>query len=168
LSEDQAKQFLHKARHLLDAMVVAFQQLHNWSLQLNFKGQAVVEQSKLNNDLHNEQADALTKMLGQMSASNKNPFKAIINRAAENFEEIGKMSWQINFMLRKMGKARKITYLTTQVKNALKKLDREADDFNAISQQIYQTSLTYYMASQMLESYSGALPPPPMVCPWQP
>jgi len=114
LSKDQAKQSLHKVRHLLDATVVAFQKLHNWSLKLNFEGWAVVEQLKLNDDVHNKQINALTKMLGKMSASNKDPFKAIINWAAEDFEDIGKkMSLQINFTLRKMGKARKITYLTT-------------------------------------------------------
>jgi len=52
------------------------------------EGWAVIEQSKLNNDLHNKQLDALTKILARMSESNKNPFKAIINWAAEDFEGI--------------------------------------------------------------------------------
>jgi len=69
-------------------MVVAFQELHNWSLQLKFEGQAVVEQSRLNNDLHNKQLDALTKILSRISKLNKNPFKAIIDWAAKDFDRI--------------------------------------------------------------------------------
>jgi len=79
LSEDQEKQSLHEAKHLLDAMVAAFQQLHNWSIQLNFEGQAVIEQSKLNDDVHNKQVDALTEMLGKMRDLKRDPLKAIID-----------------------------------------------------------------------------------------
>jgi len=60
--------------------------------------------------------------------------------------------------MRKMSNARKMAKLTTQVKNTLKKLDHQADEFNALSQHIYKTSLTYQAASKTLEGYSG--PPP--------
>jgi len=121
LREKQVKQALHEAKRLLDATVIAFQQLHNWSLQLNFEAWAVMEQSKVNDDVNNKQVDALTEMLGKMSNLNQDPFRAIINQAAKDFEEIEKMSLQINFMLRKMVEVSKIGYLTTQVKNMLKK-----------------------------------------------
>jgi len=45
-----------------------------------------------------------------------------------------------------------------QVKNTLKKLDQQADNFNALSQHIYDTSLSYFAALQTLEAYGG--PPP--------
>jgi len=142
LSEDQAKHCLHKARCLLNATEVAFQQLHNWSLQLKFEGQAVVEQSRLNNNLHNKQLDALTKILDRMSELNKNPFKAIIDQAAKDLNGIEAISCQINNTVRGMGDAKKITNLTTWVKKALRKLDSHADDFNALCQQIYHTVMT--------------------------
>jgi len=60
--------------------------------------------------------------------------------------------------MRKMSNARRIAKFTTQVKNTLKKLDQKAYEFNTLSQHIYDTSLTYYTASQTLEALGG--PPP--------
>jgi len=113
LSKDKAKQSLLKERKLLNAMVVAFQNLHNWSLHLNFEARAVMEQSKLSDDVHNKQVEELTEMLGKITYLNWEPFRAILMQTADNFEEIERIDWQINFTLRKTGNTRKIAYLST-------------------------------------------------------
>jgi len=64
--EDQVKESLLESRKLLDATVEAVKQLHHWSLRLNFKATAVVEQSRLNNETHNKQVNELTEMLGKI------------------------------------------------------------------------------------------------------
>jgi len=79
---------LLKARKLLNAMVVGVKQLQNWSLRLNFKATAVIEQSRLNNDVHNKQINKLTEMLAKITDLNWEPFRAIFNRAAKNFDVI--------------------------------------------------------------------------------
>jgi len=84
LSKDQAKQSLLKARKLLDATVVAVQQLHNWSLRLNFEAQVVVKRSTLNDNLHNRQMDGLTDILLEMFEKNRNPFKALIEHVGKD------------------------------------------------------------------------------------
>jgi len=73
LTKDQAMESLLEARKLLDAMVVAVKQLHNWSLRLNFEAMTVVEQSRLNNNSHNKQVNKLTKMLGKITDLNWEP-----------------------------------------------------------------------------------------------
>jgi len=54
LTDNQAKEALLESRRLLNATVEAVKQLHNWSLNLNFQATAVVKQSRLNNELHNQ------------------------------------------------------------------------------------------------------------------
>jgi len=63
LTDKQAKEALLESRRLLDAMVQAVKQLHNWSLNINYQATVVVEQSRLNDDLHNQQVQGLTEML---------------------------------------------------------------------------------------------------------
>jgi len=41
------------------------------------------------------------------------------------------------------------------VKNTLKKLDHQANKFNALSQSIFETSQTYHAALQTLTAYGG-------------
>jgi len=63
LTYEQAKEALLESRRLLDATVQAVKQLHHWSLKLNFEATAVVEQLRLNNDIHDQQVQGLTEML---------------------------------------------------------------------------------------------------------
>jgi len=158
LTNDQARESLLKARKLLDATVVAVKQLQNWSLRLNFEAMAVAEQSRLKDDVHNKQINKLTEMLAKITDFNWEPFRAIFNRATNDFNAIEKIAWQINFTMRKMSEARKIAKLTTQVKNMLKKLDHQANKFNALSQHIFKTSQTYHSALQTLEAYGRPSP----------
>jgi len=51
-----------------------------------------------------------------------------------------------------------ISKLTMRVKNALKKLDKQADEYNALSDQIFETSEIYHTASFALTDKGG--PPP--------
>jgi hypothetical protein len=51
-----------------------------------------------------------------------------------------------------------LSKLTTRVKNAIKKLNKMADDYNKLSEKIYQTSLQYHAASLALSKRGG--PPP--------
>jgi len=62
------------------------QQLHNWSWRLNFDAQAVVERSRLNDEIHNRQVDSLLETLERMTQINHNPFKALLDHAAEDSE----------------------------------------------------------------------------------
>jgi len=113
LSDNQARESLLKARKLLDATVVAVKQLHNWSLRLNFKAMAVVEQSRLNNETHNKQVNKLTKMLAKITDLNWEPFRAIFNQAANNFKMIEQIAWEITNKMRNMSQGRKIAKLST-------------------------------------------------------
>jgi len=66
LTDKQAKEALLESRRLLNATVQAVKQLHHWSLKLNFEATAAIEQSRLNNDLHNQQVQGLTEMLAKI------------------------------------------------------------------------------------------------------
>jgi len=91
----------------------------------------VVEQSRLNNNVHNKQVHELTKMLAKITDLNWEPFRAIFNRATDNFEKMEMMAWEITNKMVNMSHGRKIAKLTTQVKNTLKKLDKQANKFYA-------------------------------------
>jgi len=41
-------------------------QLHHWSLSVNFETTAAFEQSRLNNDIHNQQVNELTEVLAKI------------------------------------------------------------------------------------------------------
>jgi len=88
LSEDQAKDALLKSRKLLDATAKAVKQLHHWSLCLNFEATTVVERSRLNEETHNQQINELTDMFIRVCALNREPFKAIFDRAAEDSKSV--------------------------------------------------------------------------------
>jgi len=158
LTEYQAKESLLKLRKLLDAIMEAVKQLHHWSLCLNFEATAVVEQSRLNDKTHNKQMHELTKMLAKICDLNQEPFKAIFNRAAENSKKIELMAWHITNKMANMSHPRMISKPTTRVKNALKKLDKQADRYNALSNRIFKTSQTYHAVSLALADRGG--PPP--------
>jgi len=51
-----------------------------------------------------------------------------------------------------------ISKLTTRVKNTLKKLDKQANEYNALSDRIFETSQLYHAASFALADKGG--PPP--------
>jgi len=136
----------------------AVKQLHHWSLSLNFEVTAVVEQSRLNDDIHNQQMHQLKEMLGKICDLNREPFRAIFNRAGENSETIELMAWHITNNMANMSHPRMISKLTTRVKNAVKKLDKQADEYNALSDQIFETSQMYHAASLALAERGG--PPP--------
>jgi len=163
LTEDLVKDSLIESRKLLDATVEAVKQLHHWSLQLNFEVMAVVEQSRLNNETHNKQVNELTEMLARICDLNQEPFRAIFNRAVEDSKKIERMAWHIPDKMVNTSHARMILKLTTRVKNNLKKLDKQADEFNMLSDQIFKTSQMYHAVSLALTSNGG--PSPPMVCP---
>jgi len=91
-------------------------------------------------------------MLAKITDLNWEPFRAIFNRAADNFEAIKQMAWEITNKMRNMRHGRKIAKLTTQVKNTLKKLDKQADEFSTLSECIFKTSQTYHAASKSLTS----------------
>jgi len=95
LTNDQAKEALLKSRRLLDATVQVVKQLHHWSLNLNFEATAAVKQSRLNNEIHNQQVQGLTEMLAKICDLNQEPFRAICNRAAEDEDIIWMFAWQI-------------------------------------------------------------------------
>jgi len=84
--------------------------------------------------------------------------KAIFNRAAENSEKIKLMAWHMTNKMVNTWQARMISKLTTRVKNALKKLDKQANEYNALSNQIFETSQLYHTASFALADKGG--PPP--------
>jgi len=157
LTKDQARESLLKAWKLLDATVEAVKQLQNWSMRLNFKATAVIEQSRLNNNVHNKQVHKLTKMLAKITDLNWEPFRAIFNRATKDFEKIELMAWHITNKMVNMSHARKIAKLTTQVKNTLK-LDKQANKFNALSDCIFERSQMYHAVSFSLTS--NGRPPP--------
>jgi len=113
LTKDQSRQSLLEARKLLDSMVVAVKQLHNWSLRLNFKATTVVEQSRLNNGVHNKHIHELTEMLDKITDLNWKPFRVIFNRATKYFKKIEMMAWQITNKMVNMSHGRKIAKLTT-------------------------------------------------------
>jgi len=71
LTEDQVKESLLESWKLLDATVEAVKQLHHWSLRLNFEATVVIEQSRLNNNVHNKQTTELTKMLAKICDLNQ-------------------------------------------------------------------------------------------------
>jgi len=85
-------------------------------------------------------------------------FRAIFNRAAEDFKLIEHMAWQITEKMVNMSHARMISKLTTRVKNNLKKLDKQANNFSQLSDQIFETSWMYHAVSLALSSRGG--PPP--------
>jgi len=51
-----------------------------------------------------------------------------------------------------------ISKLTTRVKNAVKKLDKLADNFNKLTDQIFYSSLMYHGASLVLANRGGPRP----------
>jgi len=158
LTEDQAKEALLKLRKLLNATVQAVKQLHHWSLNLNFKAMAAVEQSRLNDKIHNQQVHGLTEMLAKICDLNWEPFRAISNRAAEDAETIQMMAWHITDRMPNMSRQRMILKLTRRVKNSVKKLDKLADDYNELSDRIYETSQQYHAASLALSKRGGPRP----------
>jgi len=158
LTDDQAKEALLESRKLLDATVQAVKQLHHWSLNLNFEATAAFEQSRLNNELHNQQVQGLTEMLAKICDLNREPFRAICNRAAEDEETIRMFAWQIMDRMPNMTRQRLLSKLTTRVKNVIKKLNKMADDYNELLDKIYETSLQYHAASLVLSKKGG--PPP--------
>jgi len=158
LSEYQAKEALLKSRKLLNTTVEAVKQLHYWSLSVNFEATAAIEQSRLNDDIHNKQVNELTEMLAKICDLNQEPFSAIFNRAGEDSKTIELMAWHITNKMQNMSHLRMISKLTTRVKNAVKKLDKQADEYNALSDWIFNTSLIYHAASFALSSNGG--PPP--------
>jgi len=68
------------------------------------------------------------------------------------------MAWHMTNKMENTSRARMISKLTTRVKNALKKLDKQADEYNALSDRIFKTSQIYHAASFALTSKEG--PPP--------
>jgi len=66
LTGDQVRESLLEARKLLNATVEVVKHLQNWSLRLNFEATVVVEQSRLNKDVHNKQINELTQMLDKI------------------------------------------------------------------------------------------------------
>jgi len=67
-------------------------------------------------------------------------------------------AWQITDRMPNMTRQCLISKLTTRVKNAIKKLNKMADDYNKLSDKIYETSLQYHAAALMLSKKGG--PPP--------
>jgi len=119
---------------------------------------AAVEQSRLNNDLHNQQVQGLTEMLAKICDLNREPFRAICDRAAEYEETIWDMAWHITDWMPNMMRQRLLNKLTTRVKTAVKKLDKMADDYKELSDRIFETSLQYHPAALTLSKKGG--PPP--------
>jgi len=158
LTDNQAKEALLESRKLLDATVQAVKQLQWWSLNLNFEATAAIKQSRLNDDLHNQQVQGLTEMLAKICNLNGEPFRAICNRAAEDKETILNMAWEITDRMPNMTRQRLISKLTTRVKNAVKKLDKMGDDYKELLDRIFKTSLQYHAASLTLSERGG--PPP--------
>jgi len=158
LTDEQAKGALLESRRLLDATVEAVKQLHHWSLRLNLEATAVVEQSRLNDDIHNQQVQGLTEMLERISNLNREPFKALFNRAAEHSDSVQQVAWHITDKIRNKGRHKLLQGLTTRVKNAVKRLDKLADDFNDLSERIFTASLNYHAASLALTENGGARP----------
>jgi len=117
-----------------------------------------MEQSRLIDETHNKQVNELTEMLARICDLNREPFKAIFNRAAENSEKIELMAWHMTNKMVNTSQARMISKLTTRVKNALKKLDKQANEYNALSDRIFETSQLYHAASFALADKGG--PPP--------
>jgi len=156
LTKDQAKEALLKSRKLLNATVQAVKQLHHWSLNLNFEATAAIE---LNNKIHNQQVHGLTEMLAKICDLNREPFRAISNRAAEDAETIQMMAWHITNRMPNMSQQRMILKLTRRVKNSVKKLDKLADDYSNLAGRIYKTSQQYHAASLALSKRGG---PPPL------
>jgi len=158
LTDNQAKEALLKSRRLLDATVQAVKQLHHWSLNLNFEATAAIKQSRLNDEIHNQQVQGLTEMLAKICDLNREPFRVIYNRAAEDSEMIQMMAWHITDRMPNMSQQRMISKLTRRVKNSVQKLDKLADDYNELSDRIYKTSQQYHAASLALSKRGG--PPP--------
>jgi len=158
LTKDQAKDALLESKKLLDATMEAVKQLHHWSLCLNFKATAVVEQSRLNNKTHNKQIHELTEMFIKVCDLNWEPFRAIFDRAAENPKAVEQLAWHITDKMANMGHQKMILQLTTRVKNAVKKLNKLADNFNQLTDQIFDSSLMYHAASLALANRGGPRP----------
>jgi len=156
LTKDQAKDALLKSKKLLDATVQAVKQLHHWSLSLNFEATAAVEQSRLNDETHNKQIHELTEMFIKVCDLNRQPFRAIFYRAAEDPKV--QLAWHITNKMQNMSHPRMISKLTTRVKNAVKKLDKLADDFNKLTDRIFESSLMYHGASLALANRGGPCP----------
>jgi len=73
-------------------------------------------------------------------------------------ETIELMAWHITDKMPNMSFPRMISKLMTRVKNAVKKLNKQADKYNALSDQIFETSQQYHAASLALAKRGG--PPP--------
>jgi len=97
-------------------------------------------------------------MLAKICDLNQEPFRAICNRAAEDEEMIQMMAWEITDRMPNMTRQCLISKLTTRVKNAVKKLNKMANNFKELSDRIFETSLQYHAASLMLSKRGG--PPP--------
>jgi len=158
LTEDQAKDALLESRRLLDATVQAVKQLHHWSLSLNFEATAAIKQSRLNNKTHNKQIHELTEMFIKVCDLNRQPFRAIFDRAAEDPEAVEQLAWHITDKMQNMSHHKMISKLTMRVKNAVKKLDKLADDFNKLTDWIFDSSLMYHRASLALANRGGPCP----------
>jgi len=158
LMDEQAKEALLESRRLLDATVQAVKQLHHWSLNLNYQATAVVEQLRLNDNLHNQQVQGLTEMLERISNLNWEPFKALFDRAAEDSNRVQQVAWHITDKIQNKGHHKLMQGLTTRVKNAVKRLDKLADNFNDLSDRILAASLHYHGASLALSEKGGARP----------
>jgi len=156
LTKDQAKQSLLKSRRLLDATVQAVKQLHHWSM--NFEATAAIEQSRLNDETHNKQINELTEMFIKVCALNQEPFRAIFDRAAEDPKALDRLAWHITDKMQNMSHQRLVSKLTTRVKNSVKRLDKLADDFNKLSDRIFNASLMYHGASLALANRGGSCP----------
>jgi len=164
LTDDQAKEALLESCKLLNATVQVVKQLHHWSLNLNFEATAAVKQSRLNDEIHNQQVQGLTEMLAKICDLNWEPFRAISNRAAEDSETIQMRAWHITDRMPNMSWQRLISKLTRRVKNSVKKLDKLADNYNELSDRIYKASQQYHAASLELSERGG--PPPQWYVPW--
>jgi len=158
LTDDQAKEALLELRRLLDATVQAVKELHNWSLNLNYQATAVVKRLRLNDELHDQQVQGLTEMLEKICNLNREPFKALFDRAAEDSESVQQVAWHITDKMQNKGRHKLMQGLTTRVKNAVKRLDKLADDFNDLSDWIFKASLLYHGASLVLSENRGARP----------
>jgi len=158
LTKDQAKDALLESRRLLNATVQAVKQLHHWSLSVNFEVMAAIKQSRLNNETHNKQINELTEIFIKVCHLNQEPFRAIFDRAAEDPKALEQLAWHITNKMQNMSHQRLISKLTTRVKNAVKKLDKLADDFNKLTDRIFESTLTYHTASLALANRGGPCP----------
>jgi len=97
-------------------------------------------------------------MLAKVTLWNQLPFKAIFNSAAQDSKKIQLMAWKMTDKMVNTSDARKISKLTTSQK-CFEEV-RQAGEYNALSDQIFETSQIYHAASFAL-TYKGG----PQTCP---